>query len=312
MRVSQHLFFIVFLQVCILVESWGFQDADANGIQYEWIAKAGGQLNLGRRNTTNLRGFISMGTTMEINNNMQADLSASINIYSGGIGTNQGVNHRWQFVGDLNIVGGITSGWGYASAMTMNVFHNFSGNTVNSAYDGSLSIGLIRTISTLGGMQPGRNQFNGYVYLKGGPVSLGMYNDLFAGIFFPQNDSYWTGGGEIQFDAGFGVFSFIYDGFTGLRPNSSYNLPGPGGFMYYVQSPLEEGFNNGLTSIRFSTPEFAIGINHVGNSGRIMNGQWFQNLIHDNWNTPLPRFLNLSTESLQLSISGLWNEHIGN
>ncbi|MCB0472600.1 MAG: hypothetical protein KDC56_06035, partial [Flavobacteriaceae bacterium] len=44
-----------------------------------------------------------------------------------------------------------------------------------------------------------------------------------------------------------------------------------------------------------------------GDTYRGQNGQWFQNMIHDNWGAiggdgPISRFHNSSTETLQLSI----------
>ena len=287
-----------------------FQEEQEPGVRTEWLVQSGVQVNIGKRYTTNLRAFVSIGKTLEIGNSVQADVSVALNLYSGGIGTDQGVRHKWQPVADLNIAGGLTAGFGDAKLMTMNIFHNFSGNTVSSTHDGSLSVGLVQTISTLGWRYRGRNQTNGYIYLRGWPITLGMYNDLFVRAipFLRQNDSYWTGGGEVQVDADFGIFSFVYDAFTGKRPTAMDTIRLEDGHRYYDQQIKEQRFNNGITSLRFSTPDYVVGINHVGNEGKMFNGQWIQNLIHDRSNTP--RFYNTSAESLQLTFSGTWSQYL--
>jgi hypothetical protein len=298
------------LTYLIPLEATCFQDIEETGVKSEWLVQSGVQVNIGKKYTTNLRGFVSIGKTVEISNGFQADVSAAINLYTGGIGTDQGVRHKWQPVADLNIAGGLTAGFGDAKVMTMNIFHNFSGNTINSTHDGSLSIGLVQTFSTLGWRYRGRNQTNGYIYLRGWPATLGLYNDLFARAipFLRQNDSYWTGGGEFQVDADFGIFSFVYDGFTGKRPTAMDTVELKG-HRYHNQPIREQRFNNGITSLRFSTPDYVVGINHVGN-GKILNGQWFQNWIHDK--TKSPRFYNTSVESLQLTFSGTWSQYLDN
>jgi hypothetical protein len=316
---STALISLVFVGMLLLIlspaECKGFQESGSPEPDDAWIVQAGAQVNVGKRYTTNLRCFVSIAGTKR-NDNIQGDLSASLNIYTGGIGTDQGVRHRWQFVGDFNLAAGLTVGFGGARAMSMNVFHNFSGNTVTSTYDGSLSLGLIQTFSTLAGRYSGRNQTNGYVYAKTGKISFGTYNDFLARIFtaklLRQNDSYWTGGFEIQGDAGFGVFSIMYDGFTGKRPVTMDTVRASDGFSYYDQTLPEQRFNNGITSVRFATEDYVVGVNHVGR-GRILSGQWLQNFIHDKcFRPPVARFLNTSTESLQLSISGTWQEYLDN
>jgi len=284
-----------------------FQEIPETGVKSEWLVQSGVQVNIGKRYTTNLRAFVSIGKTIEISNGLQADLSAAINLYTGGVGTDQGARHKWQPVADLNLAGGFTAGFGDAKVMTMNIFHNFSGNTVSSTHDGSLSFGLIQTISSLGWKYRGRNQTNGYVFLRGWPVTIGMYNDLFARFIraLRHNDTYWTGGGEFQVDADFGIFSFVYDGFTGKRPIVPDTFE-QDGHRYHNQLIREQRFNNGLTSIRFSTPDYVVGINHVGRGK--WDGQWFQNWLHDI--SKSTRFLNTSVESLQLSFSGTWSKYL--
>ena len=291
----------------IPLEAICFQDTPETEVINEWLVQSGVQLNIGKKYTTNIRGFVSIGKTVEISNGLQADVSAAINVYTGGIGTHQGARHKWQPVVDLNIAGGFTAGFGNARMMTMNIFHNFSGNTVNSRDDGSLSVGLVQTFSSLGWKYRGRNQTNGYVFLRGWPATIGMYNDLFARFIraLRHNDTYWTGGGEFQVDADFGIFSFVYDGFTGKRPKVTDTFE-QGGHYYHNQEISEQRFNNGLTSIRFSTPDYVIGINHVGKG--IWDGQWFQNWLHDI--SKSARFLNISEESLQLSFSGTWSKYL--
>ncbi len=285
-----------------------FQEIPKTGVKSEWLVQSGVQVNVGKKYTTNLRAFVSIGKTIEIGNALQADVSAAINLYTGGIGTDQGVRHKWQPVADLNIAGGLTAGFGNAKVMTMNIFHNFSGNTVSSTHDGSISVGLVQTLSSLGWRYKGRHQTNGYVYLRGWPVTLGMYNDLFARVipFLHPNDSYWTGGGEFQVDADFGIFSFVYDGFTGKRPTGIDTVQLEDGHCYHNQSIREQSFNNGITSIRFSTPDYVVGVNHVG-KGK-WDGQWFQNWLHDI--SKSARFLNSSAESLQLTFSGTWSQYL--
>ena len=284
-----------------------FQEIPETGVKSEWLVQSGVQVNIGKKYTTNIRAFVSIGKTIEISNALQADVSAAINFYTGGIGTDQGVRHKWQPVADLNLAGGFTAGFGDAKVMTMNIFHNFSGNTVSSPHDGSISIGLVQTLSSLGWRYRGRNQTNGYVFLRGWPVTIGMYNDLFARFIraLRHNDSYWTGGGEFQVDADNGIFSFVYDGFTGKRPSVT-NTFEQDGHRYHDQHKDEQRFNNGITSIRFSTPDYVVGINHVGKGE--WDGQWFQNWLHDI--SKSARFLNSSVESLQLTFSATWSQYL--
>jgi hypothetical protein len=200
---------------------------------------------------------------------------------------------------------------GTGRLMTMNIFHNFSGNEITSLYGGSASFGLIQTISSARRRYPGRNQANGYVYLKIKDVTLGMYNDFFVTIIpgIYQNDSYWTGGGEVQVKTKDGIMSFVYDGYTGNRPINLQAYPDASGQMYYDQLMDEQRLNNGLTSFRYATNEYTFGVNHVGNG--IMNGQWFQNGIHSRiFNPQIPWFLNTSKESLQLTVSQTWNKSL--
>jgi len=234
---ATNLILIFSLTYLIPLEATCFQDIGETEVRSEWLVQGGVQVNIGKKYTTNVRGFVSIGKTLEISNGVQADVSVSIDLYSGGIGTDQGVRHKWQPVADLNIAGGLTAGFGDAKVMTMNIFHNFSGNTVSSAHDGSLSVGLVQTISSLGWRYRGRNQTNGYIYLRGWPVTLGLYNDLFARAipFLRPGDSYWTGGGELQVDADFGIFSFVYDGFTGKRPTATKVVERPDGHRYHDQ-----------------------------------------------------------------------------
>jgi hypothetical protein len=57
--------------------------------------------------------------------------------------------------------------------------------------------------------------------------------------------------------------------------------------------------------LKVSNTNFSFGVGHIGNG--IMNGQWLQNAIHDNWpisnpfkwgSDPINRFENSSKESL--------------
>jgi hypothetical protein len=304
---ATNLILILSLTYIIPFEANCFQEDPETGVKSEWLVQSGVQANIGKRYTTNLRAFVSIGKTIEISNGLQADVSAAIDLYTGGVGTDQGVRHKWQPVAELNLAGGLTAGFGDAKVMTMNIFHNFSGNTVSSTHDGSLSLGLIQTISSLGWRYRGRNQTNGYVYLRGWPVTIGMYNDLFARFIrvLRHNDSYWTGGGEFQVDADYGIFSFVYDGFTGKRP-TGMDVVERDGHRYHNQLIREQRFNNGITSLRFSTPDYVVGINHVGKG--IWDGQWFQNWLHDMTNSA--RFYNTSAESLQLTFSGTWSRYL--
>jgi len=299
---------ILSLIYIIPLEAVCLQESPENGVKSEWLVQSGVQANIGKRYTTNLRAFVSIGKTIEISNGVQSDVSAAINLYTGGVGTDQGVRHKWQPVAELNLAGGFTAGFGDAKLMTMNIFHNFSGNTVSSTHDGSLSFGLVQTITSLGWRYRGRNQTNGYVYLRGWPVTIGMYNDLFARFIrvLRHNDSYWTGGGEFQVDADYGIFSFVYDGFTGKRPTGTDIVELPDGHRYHNQPIREQRFNNGITSLRFSTTDYVVGINHVGKG--IWDGQWFQNWLHDMTNSA--RFYNTSVESLQLTLSGTWSRYL--
>ncbi|MEZ5014992.1 MAG: hypothetical protein R2794_11940 [Chitinophagales bacterium] len=270
----------------------------------------GAQLTLGGNSSSNMRFTAAVGGTAKFEG-IQGDFSASLNLNLGGIGSNQGNTGNPQPIADFNISGGLTAGIGTAPGLTMNVFHNLSGNNVNTTYAGSASVGLTQTFSSMGGSQPGRNQTTGYVYLRGGPISLGTYNDLFSEyVGLPQNDSYYTGGFEIQGQfSEFNKLTVEYDAFTGVRPGGKTAYMGDDRNLYYTQPAAEQQYNNGQTSIRLTTNSYVIGISHIGN-GRI-NGQWLQNYIHDNWKSedecgkcldPISRFLNTSTETFQLNL----------
>lgn len=270
-------------------------------------ALIGTQVNFGCH-TSNLRCFASIGGSYRYGA-AQGDLASSINLYTGGVGTHQGVTGRPQIVSDFNISGGFTLGFGKDNALPITVFHNLSGHRVVNSYAGALSFGLIETISTRMFRQKGRRQENGYLFLRGGPASLGMYNDLFAKfVGVRQNDSYWTGGGVLfQVNTGVGMLEASYHGFTGERPS-----PAPTswveyqGHKYYVQEVDEQRYNNGQTSIRFNYLNYVFGLNHLGHG--VINGQYLQNFFHDkkDFNKSTPRFFNDSKETWQLSIGGLW------
>jgi hypothetical protein len=216
-------------------------------------------------------------------------------------------------VTDYNFSGGLTFGGGTGETMTMNIFHSESGNTVTSSYRTSFSFGASHTFSAF--PQEGRNQTTGYAYFKGGSTTVGMYNDFFMvpvnrllGTSIYQNDAYWTGGGEINVSTSIGTLNWSYHGFTGDRPHDLERRIGDDGHPYYEQVPGQNLYNNGQTSLRLTTANnMTFGVNHIGNG--VMNGQWFQNMIHDNWpKSPIPRFENSSVETLQFSFgtSGLF------
>ncbi len=280
--------------------------SDGSGV----YGQVGLQLNLGGKSSSNMRVSASVGGNATFGG-IQGDFSASLNFNLGGIGSNQGNTGNPQPIMDFNVSGGITGGLGSAPGLTMNIFHNLSGNNVTSSYAASASVGITQTFSSMGGSQPGRNQTTGYAYVRGGPVSLGTYNDLFSEYAgSPQNDSYYTGGFEIQGQFNeFNKLTVGYDAFTGLRPDGKKSYIGGDKNLYYSQPTTEQQYNNGQTSIRLTTQSYVIGINHVGNGA--INGQWLQNLIHDNWkgedagckcSDPIPRFLNTSGSTLQLNL----------
>ena len=279
---------------------------EIEGLESEVDAKAGVQINIGNKGNSNIRAFAGIGLTTNTGGSAQGNFGVGLSLYSGGLGTNQGTTGNSSFNLDLNFSAGATFGGGTGTPTSVNNYYQGSGISLQNPFQGSFSLGAVGTLSSNMASQPGRNQVSGYLGTKfGGNTTLSTYNDIFSGPL--NNDSYWTGGFEAKSTFGETSFSLTYDGFTGARPTpvridgQDYydEYLGSDGSCYYDCGKSENGFNNGQTMLKVSNTNFSFGVGHVGNG--IMNGQWLQNAIHDNWpfkSGPINRFENSSKESL--------------
>ncbi|MFY9308138.1 MAG: hypothetical protein WAQ28_03710 [Bacteroidia bacterium] len=272
-------------------------------------AKAGVQINIGNKGNSSIKAFAGIGLTTNTGGSVQGNFGAGLSLYSGGIGTNQGTTGKSSFNLDLNFSAGATGGGGTGTPTSVNNYYQGSGISLQNSFQSSFSLGAVGTLSSNMASQPGRNQISGYLGAKfAGNTTLSTYNDIFSG---PLNkDSYWTGGFEAKSKFGETSVSLTYDGFTGARPDvTKPNYPEytlSDGFTYYgTQGSYENSFNNGQTMLKVSNTNFSFGVGHTGNG--VMNGQWLQNAIHDNWpisnpfkwgSDPINRFENSSKESL--------------
>lgn len=279
------------------------------GLESEVDAKAGVQINIGNKGNSSIKAFAGIGLTTNTGGSVQGNFGVGLSLYSGGIGTNQGTTGKSSFNLDLNFSAGATGGGGTGTATSVNNYYQGSGISLQNPFQSSFSLGAVGTLSSNMASQPGRNQVSGYLGAKfGGNTTLSTYNDIFSGPL--NNDSYWTGGFEAKSTFGETSVSLTYDGFTGARPKQDKfgNYPeysGADGFCYYNCGASENGFNNGQTMLKVSNTNFSFGVGHIGNG--VMNGQWLQNAIHDNWpisnpfkwgSDPINRFENSSKESL--------------
>lgn len=282
---------------------------EIEGLESEVDAKAGVQINIGNKGNSSIKAFAGVGLTTNTGGSVQGNFGVGLSLYSGGIGTNQGTTGKSSFNLDLNFSAGATGGGGTGTATSVNNYYQGSGISLQNPFQSSFSLGAAGTLSSNMKSQPGRNQVSGYLGAKfGGNTTLSTYNDIFSG---PLNkDSYWTGGFEAKSTFGQTSVSLTYDGFTGARPDEyefgGYpEYQGADGFCYYGCGASENKFNNGQTMLKVSNTNFSFGVGHIGNG--VMNGQWLQNAIHDNWpisnpfkwgSDPINRFENSSKESL--------------
>jgi RHS repeat-associated protein len=281
---------------------------EIEGLESEVDVKAGVQISIGNIGNSSIKAFAGIGLTTNTGGSVQGNFGVGFSLYSGGIGTNQGTTGKSSFNLDLNFSAGATGGGVTGTSTSVNNYYQGSGISLQNPFQNSFSLGAVGTLSSNMASQLGRNQVSGYLGTKfGGNTTLSTYNDIFSGPL--NNDSYWTGGFEAKSTFGETSVSLTYDGFTGARPNQINGvypeIDGNDGFCYYNCGTLENEFNNGQTMLKVNNTNFSFGVGHIGNG--LVNGQWLQNAIHDNWpisnpfkwgSDPINRFENSSKESL--------------
>lgn len=212
--------------------------------------------------------------------NAQGGLNFSLNLYSGGLGTNQGSTGQSGLQRDFVVSPSLTFGTGQASPMATNTFNSMSLSGVTNSFESSGTLASNFVFNS-----DGRNQRVGSVGGRFGDFSFNVYNDFFPGLG-DGGDHFWTGGGTGNINVGGGnTLSFGTEVFTGLRgKDNAGNLltdpanPANGRYGTYQQTDAQKNLNNGQTFFRLTTSDgLRLGVNFSGRA----NSGYSQALIHN-------------------------------
>jgi hypothetical protein len=284
---------------------------------------AGLTLGFGTKGNNYLRLSVSTGLSYQAGNTTFG-LSITNNYYNGGLGTNQGYTFANTNTLETNISPAFTFGWGGSYERSLITSLDFQSPTaLTESYRNSLTLSsnILFTTNT------GLNQRVGNIAFSTGNLRGNIYNDIsfiskFADHKFKglsdDGDAGHTGGGQVSIGRPGGTnFSFGYNGYTGRRGLIDKTFSGMGddyfkseqgsdGHPYYKQPGLyDRQLNNGFTFLSLSSNIGSFTVSHSGND--IMNAQWFQNGLHDNWpfipwkGAPISRFNNSAVEELTFS-----------
>jgi Bacterial toxin 23 len=221
--------------------------------------------------------------------NYQQGLSLSVNIYNGGLGTQQGSTQNIDWQGDIILTPSFTWGKDKYIAMPAYTFNSMTINGLEDDFRHSLSYGLNLIFNT-----DGRNQWVGSLGFRSGDFSFHTFNDVKVLTFWLGNDDrWWTGGGRINIlTASKNLLSLGTEVFTGVRsrPFRSQNN------AFVQPSPQDRNLNNGSTFIqlRWADGSLISSFNLIGS-----RQMWSQNGVHRLLGYPI--FKSSSENLIQLS-----------
>ncbi len=219
----------------------------------------------------------------------------AINLYSGGLGTQQAVTGKMEFQGDFILSPSVTFGFQDGDLMPLYTFNSSSLSTVFDNYKYNLTLGQNFVFNT-----NGRNQRVASFGLRIDDFSIHTYNDvrIVPILVGDGDDRWWTGGVQSNIVLPDGnILSFGSEVFTGVRttprrifccneldtlfsriPGSKFRHP------VYHRQPTQADYqlNNGRTFIKLTTFRWdkAVVVGRVDLTGR--SQMQIQNFIHDN------------------------------